>query len=409
MLDHFPSRGLIPLNRLILIVALLLVSSANFVMADERTSARSAPIGPVNEVLLTYVPPVLPGTGWRAEGPARVLTGAEFAIVAGGDVFAEYGLQRVALQRYRQSRARMLMEVFEMRFNSGAFGLYTFHRNSLPAGRHELVAGRYLVSILTEGGTQEIDRQTVDAVAQLFASIKPADLPPLVKHLPDQNKIAGSEKYLVGPAALGGLEGFSDIRSSIDFTGGVEIVTANYQTGNGITRLMMIEYHTPQSALAGYDAAMNRHNARTEEEKGRRILKRVGNYVVEAIVDGDSSLGTAIVNQVKYEQTVYWEGKKLSDIPLAYRPPDPFAIEEMRETATVLVQTFYAIGFMLASSVVVGVFAGWAVFYWRRQRRRRLGMDNLFSDAGETVRLNLDEFLFQPKEPPIKLLGKGDV
>jgi hypothetical protein len=161
--------------------------------------------------------------------------------------------------------------------------------------------------------------------------------------------------------------------------------------------------------LAGYDAAINRHNARTEEEKGRRILKRVGNYIVEAIVDGDSSLAAAIVNQVKYEQTVYWEGKKFSDIPLAYRPPDQYAMEEMSETATVLIQTFYAIGFMLASSVVLGVFAGWAVFYWRRQRRRRLGMDNLFSDAGETVRLNLDEFLFQPKEPPIKLLGKGDV
>ncbi len=388
----------------------LVLSSLTYqVLADERTSARAASIGPINDVLLTYLPPVLPGTSWRADGPSRVLTGLEFAIVAGGDVFAEYGLERVAIQRYRQTRARMLMEVFEMRFSSGAFGLFTFNRDSLAAGRHELIAGRYLVSIVMEGGAQEIDRQAIDAVTQLFASIKLADLPPLVKHLPVQNKIGGSEKYLVGPAALGRLEGFSDIRDSVDFTGGVEVVTASYQTGNGITRLMIIEYHTPQSASVGYESAMSRHNTRSEDEKTRRILKRVGNYIVEAIVDGDSSLAGAIVNQVKYEQTVYWEGKKFSDIPLAYRGPDQYAIEEARETATVLIQTFYAIGFMLASSVVLGVFTGWAVFYWRRLRRRRLGMDDLFSDAGETVRLNLDEFLFQPKERPIKLLGKGDV
>ncbi|MEP7269891.1 MAG: hypothetical protein ABI882_00210, partial [Acidobacteriota bacterium] len=98
-----------------------------------------------------------------------------------------------------------------------------------------------------------------------------------------------------------------------------------------------------------------------------------------------------------------------TSIPFQYRPPDPAAIEEMRDTATVLLRTFYGIGLMIVASIILGVFAGWTVFYWRKQKRRRLGKDDYFSDAGDTIRLNLDDYIFQPNKQPIKLLGKGDV
>jgi len=71
-----------------------------------------------------------------------------------------------------------------------------------------------------------------------------------------------------------------------------------------------------------------------------------------------------------------------------------------------LIRTFYWIGVMLTSAIVLGVVAGGLFFYWKRYRRRKLGLDDLFSDAGGTVRLNLDEYLLTTSEQPIKRIGQ---
>ncbi len=364
---------------------------------------------PAIEVPPVELPVELPGGVWRARGRARILTAEQFAVVHGAEVFLEYGLERVTMRRYGNGSTGMTTEVFEMRFPTGAYGLYTFNRRGLPPHRLEFNAGRYLVSIAMENSASAVDADALGAVQRLFATRSSLDVPPLISHLPLEKRIPESERYLVGRAGLQGIDGFSEFANSVDFTGGVEVATADYQTGDGVSSLIIIEYHTPQSASFGYDAAFNHLKNLPEPEKARRVLKRVGNYVVAAIVAGDLAAARAVVDRVKYEIRIYWEGKKFSSIPIQFRPPDPEALEEFARTANVLLRTFYGIGFMLAGSIVLGVFAGWTVFFWRKRRRRRLGMDDYFSDAGGTLRLNLDAYIFQPSEPSIKLLGKGDM
>ncbi len=397
--DHHFTRGSEPpvSFKLLLLLALFAVS------VPVTALSQQAPLSAAE------LPAVLPGNAYRADGAARVLTADQYAVVHGADVFVEYGLERVTMRRYASGRSTMMVEVFEMRFPTGSYGLLTFNRGSLPVHRREFASGRYLVSIAMEPGGTPVDPLGLRAVEELFASQGLPDIPPLISHLPVDKRVEGSERYLVGPAALTQIQGFADHAGSVDFTGGVEVGVADYQTGNGTTRLVIIEYHTPQSATFGFESATNRLQALSEEEKGRRILKRVGNYVVEALVEGDSALARSIVDQVKYEIKIYWEGRKFTSIPLRYRPADPAAAEELAETANVLLRTFYGIGLMLVGAIILGIFAGWSAFYWRKHRRRRLGMDNYFSDAGDTVRLNLDDYIFQPNEQPIKLLGKGDL
>jgi hypothetical protein len=63
---------------------------------------------------------------------------------------------------------------------------------------------------------------------------------------------------------------------------------------------------------------------------------------------------------------------------------------------------------MLLSAILIGIIAGGSLFYWNRYRRRKLGLDDLFSDAGGTVRLNLDDYLLPPEETPVKQIGNTD-
>lgn len=382
-------------------------------MLAEGDDSSKSPVPISTSTPAIELPNELPGGAWRARGNARVLSADQFAVVDGAEVFLEYGLEHVIARRYLKGSSAVTVEAFEMHFPSGAYGLLATNRRTLPSHRSEFTAGRYLVSVSMDNILVPVSADALAAAKELFSGQSAAEAPPLVSHLPSQNKVEGSERYLVGPEALKRVDGFALLAEHVDFTGGTEIATADYQTGAHLTTLMIIEYHTPQASTFGYDAAFNQLKGMSDVEKQRRVLKRVGNYVVEALVGGDSAgdltAARSIVDSVKYNLVVYWEGKKFSSIPIQFRPPDPAAIEEFNETTKVLLRTFYGIGFMLAGSIILGVFAGWSVFYWRKQRRRKLGMDDYFSDAGETVRLNLDEYIFQPNEQPVKLLGKGDV
>lgn len=401
------ARALFPV--LSIPVILLSLSSRSLLAAEpapatQASSSKDA-LPPVD------LPRELVNSEWKARDNSRILSGEQYGVVQGGEVFLEYGLERVVMRTYQRGTDSMTVEVLEMRFPTGAYGLLSFNRKGLPKHRREFQFGRYVVSLSMQNPSQTVSEECIGAVHALFASRGPSDPPPLVTHLPKLDRIENSERYIVGSEALRRSDGFATFADFVDFVGGVEIAIADYRIAGG-TSLAIVEYHTPQAASFGYDAAFNQLKALPDEEREKRLLKRVGNYVVQANLTsgspGDVGAVRALVDQVKYQMVVYWEGSKFSSIPIQFRPPDPAALEEFRETTKVLLRTFYGIGLLLLSAIVIGVFAGWAVFYWRRQRRRKMGTDEYFSDAGETVRLNLDDYLFQPNEQPIKLIGKGD-
>ena len=354
------------------------------------------------ELLLDHI-----GEHWRAVSPIRNLDANQISALPDADIYSEYGLQRISKRVYAKGKVKATVEIFEMGVISGAYGLFTFQRGHLQPNTHEFYVGRYLVRISNAPPSAVPDQSLVEAIKPNLIG-EAGQFPFLPSHLPEQDKIVGSEKYIVGPTALSNLNNFGVLKSVINFDGGVEVVTADYRNGNEQMSLIIIEYHTPQSASDGYARIQSYFHTLPQQEKDRRILKRIGNYIVEAVNVQDLTSAQNIVGQIKYEAKVYWTGRNMSDIPPEFRPPDPVAIEEAIRTTQVLLRSFYWIGAMLLSAMLLGIVAGGSVFYWNRYRRRKLGLDDMFSDAGGTIRLNLDDYLLSSDEPAIKQIGRGD-
>lgn len=343
---------------------------------------------------------------WRALGPARILNAEVSALSPDADVYAEYELLMQAVRNYTDGKSKLTVEIFETRFASGAYGLFTFSRGNKTPSQQEFHQGRYFVRIANNTGNTSASDSLVEAIK----SIIPADageLPVLPSHLPERSKIVGTERYFVGPVALAKLANFSDLKNVVDFIGGAEAVTADYQNGSGTMSLLIVEYHTPQLATDGHARFQQYFDGLSQTEKDRRLLSRIGNYVVQAVSIQDRAAAESVVGQIKYAPKVYWEGRKMRDIPLESRPPDPAAIAEANETAQVIIRALYWIGVMLLTTIGVGVMTGGTYFYWRRYRRRKLGLDDLFSDAGDRVSLNLGGYLLPDQETTVKRIGKS--
>src|SRR5262245_9434689 len=219
------------------------------------------------------------GQRWRAVSPARVLDGQRLSGLPDADVLGEYGLQRFISRVYTDGRVESSVEVFELNQIPGAYGLFTFNRGQLPPNSREWRQDRYVVRVSSREADADSDRE-------MFEAIKPdliggeGELPPLPLHLPEADKVAESEKYVVGPAALARLKNFSGLKDAISFGAGAEVTTANYRSGGGQMNLIIVEYYAPQSAAEGESRIRDHFNSLPQTEKDRLILKRVGNYVV---------------------------------------------------------------------------------------------------------------------------------
>jgi hypothetical protein len=349
--------------------------------------------------------PDLLGQKWRAAGPARALGGERLSGLPDADARKEYGLQRVISRVYTDGRVESSVEVFELNLIPGAYGLFTFNRGRLPAMSREFLEGRYVVRVSRRDVDAESDRQ-------IFEAIKPnliggeGELPSLPLHLPETDKVAESEKYIVGPAALASLKNFGDVKDAISFGSGAEVTAAAYRSGDGQMNLIIVEYYSPQSAADGEARIRDHFNGLSQNEKDRLLLKRVGNYMVVMSNIQDMPAAENIAGQIKYQKKIYWAGRKFTDIPLEYRPPDPQVTEYINGTVKTMIRSFYWTGIALLSALLLGFAAGFSLFQWKRYRRRKLGLDDAFSDAGGSLRLNLDDYLLPDSQ--IKRIGSGE-
>jgi len=388
------------LGRITSILSIVLFGSF-LLLTSSRTAAQPAD----NSKLL---PPSI-GENWRAVGSEKKLNPDEWAILPNADVYAEYGLQILANRSYTDGERKINLEVFEMKFASGAYGLYTYNQGSFGANRREIYSGRYLFSISTD--KDDLTGANIDQTLIEYLKKLPLDTagehPYLQLHLPEENKIEGSERYLFGPIVLSQLKNFVHLKDQINFMGGTEVVTADYRNGAGRMNLLIIEYHTPQSATEGLAKVTAQSNSLPQEEKDRQIIKRIGNYVVNAVNIQDLNAAQKTVSQIKYTKKLIWEGTKYTDIPLQFRPPDPAAVMEAKRTIYIVVRSLYTVALLMTGTIFMGVIVGTSYFYLRRYRRRKLGLDEIFGDSSIRLNLDLDDYLLDSEDSTIKRLGSG--
>jgi hypothetical protein len=316
--------------------------------------------------------------GWQAAGPAQAFSGVKSKRLAQGEVVLEYGLQSRVSRTYAKGKERLSVELFEMHFPSGAYGFCTFNRAHAAEHQQQLCAGRYVVRLrganLTEADAAELLRDWWPLSNEKVAP------PPLVDHLPKAARVAGSELYLTGAQSLAQAKRFGFLSPAVQFDTGVEAVAALYQPAQQSIGIIIFEFQTPQLASDGYASLESQINAQPDPVRKQTWLKRVGNYAVVATGTAEQAVAEQLTGEIKYTPKVTWAGEKFTSIPLAVRPPDPAALEEVAQTANILLRTFYWIGVMLLFAIFLGAVAGSSFFYWRRSRQLKDGPSVLSFD-----------------------------
>jgi hypothetical protein len=218
--------------------------------------------------------------------------------------------------------------------------------------------------------------QSAQAPPVIIEMVSEDDLTPgVVKALPDYEKVKDKATHIKNTAelkkAFGNDGGVLDL---IDFTGGNEAATADYEAG----KLLIVEFASPKASFE----VDNQIKQRLAESPPNSPVyyRRIGNYNVFIFDGKDEKSANDLLGRIKYEKTVKWLGT------------DPFYQNRaernfVETTLKIFVGTIMSIGLLLGLMLVLGTIVG--IVYFKVSSRRREEMA-AFSDAGGMIRLNLD-------------------
>jgi hypothetical protein len=392
-------------------VLLCLLAAPSFIHAQPPATGNQSIIAVTTErPLAELLPDKLAGV--KATGEIKQFSADNLAELVGDEatVYREYYVTRAASRQYGAFR----VDVFESSHPFGAFGLVTFYGSTTrPPVKTSMGydwRGKYFVRVIPTDGKSHIyffslnskpfDAilfKLVHAVTEKLPEIKPDERPVIMHSLPEASGAWGDPGYYLGPESLN--TAVSGTRDLYAFNGDAEAVVAEYKINKltdannpaakqaarqpatspvELMKLVIVEYHTPQFAYDAINRANEFINSLPEAEQQRVIIKREGNYIVEAVNFTDRSAAQAIVDAVQYPYGVQWLHHP--SIP----SPDPF---RGQKAAQMLLSTFSLLGLLLGSVLVAGCLVGTTMFLKRRKR-----MLAAFSDGGQMLRLELDPF-----------------
>ena len=240
--------------------------------------------------------------------------------------------------------------------------------------------GPHVVKLVPEKPIDATDRDGL--ISELSSKLDngQGDIPVLIKHVPNPGEAQKTAIFLHNFKDLNGLLQ-SGVFSAIDSAQNADAVFTTY----GPSKLLLIEFHTPQAA-ADND---RRIIARIQElwklgQPAPTAYRRVGNYSVFVFDAPDEQTAKRLIDEVKYEQVVQW----LGDNPNIYKEAEKRYINT---TLGVLVAVLKASGYALIACLGLGALIGGLLFSYRRTQQKAV----TFSDAGGMLRLNLDELTAQ--------------
>lgn len=415
-------KHLIHCLRLAIILSLLLVPLA--VRGQQPSASPSqvtavATARPLSELLPDRL------AGLRATSEVHLVAGDQLGeIVADNtNAYQEYRVSAAASREY----AGIRVDVFHTRNQFAAFGLFTYNcgtSGAKPAAEDigwggALVNGAVLFwkdgyfgrlnpTHSGRGGTAYAVALARAVANGIVPRAEAATRPALLESLPPSQMIAGSEQYFLGPESLGAYANRG--KEMFEFHGDAEAVLAEYNQSpapgslsqalaTGATRyeadsargtsttkppaqqplrLFIVEYHTPQFATDGMVRLNSFVEALPEQERDRIIFQREGNYIIGAVNVWDREAAQGLISSIKYPYTVKWLRNPL------WPTNDPFRMEK---TAQMLLSTFGLLGLILLTVLTIGSAFGATIFLKRRKRQQEI-----FSDAGGMLRLDIDRF-----------------
>ena len=204
-----------------------------------------------------------------------------------------------------------------------------------------------------------------------------ADIPALIKHLPEPNEAQKNAVFLNSFADLKQLPFQHAVFDAVQSGGNADAVLATY----GPTKVLILEFNTPQLATENDQRII----ARIQElwklgQPAPTGYRRVGNYSVLVFDAPDEQTAKQLIDQVKYEQVVQWLGENPNILKEAEK-------RYVNTTLGVLIAVLKASGYAAVLCLGVGGLIGGLLFSYRRSQQKAVA----YSDAGGMLRLNLDE------------------
>ncbi|MET0623020.1 MAG: DUF6599 family protein [Pyrinomonadaceae bacterium] len=266
---------------------------------------------------------------------------------------------------------------------------------SVSTPKEILFARGRTFAAVSDVGQGAADPQALNDFARAFAATLEggeSGLPVLVAHLPDWEKTYDRAAYAVTLPALQTAAGRRPVLDAVALEGGAEAVAANY----GEALLVVVEFTTPQHAFDA-DAAVNQRIAELKAA-GQPVpssYKRVGNYAV-FVFDAPDAAAEKLAAGVKWEKDVRWLGHN----PYA----EEIAVRAYTSTmGVVILTTLITTGVAILLCLGVGGLIGGAVFLRRRARQAE---QEVYSDAGGMVRLNIEDL--NTPSPSAKMLKPAE-
>ncbi len=235
-------------------------------------------------------------------------------------IFLEYGVSALTAQDFKHQGKSFTLEFYEMLDSVASFGVFTFFRDPDSHPLHGLgneaeegVLGitfqqnRYFIRLLSNEPSLGI-RSSLQDVAHLISKALPVSFSPpmVISKLPEENRVARSEVFMMGHEALAH---FLPMRSKDPFglDIGCEAAMAKYQFQGDSAKVLLIHYPNQQLAKKYLENGYQEHAA--EKPDQAVFFKRDGPLVVLVIESSSPELATVLLDKVNYVSTVSFDPK----------------------------------------------------------------------------------------------------
>lgn len=318
------------------------------------------------KLLAVLLLPVLAGAAILPDaiGPFH-RTSTSQPTISASELWDEYGLHDYESGAYQNGSAKMTVTAYQLQDATGAMAAFDWLRpKEARASRVAdfaaetpnellLVRGNYLMDFQ---GYKPTLRELDDLVGKLN-NLDTSRFPTLPGHLPGQDLIPNSERYIEGPIALAQFD--NGIPPSVAaFRYSAEAILGQYRSAKGDITLAIFEYPTPQIAM---------DRVKDFENIPGAMAKRAGPLVAVTVKPPDADLAERLLAQVQYR----------ADITMQEHIPT-----KRDNIGNLVINAFILTGILLVFCVV----AGFAVGGLRLLRRR--GKDN--PDGDVMIRLHLE-------------------
>ena len=290
----------------------------------------------------------------RSFRPITASTAAQFSN-NDAPVVLEYGLVSGEHREYANRDQTLSVNLWRMKDASGGFGLYTFYRDIGTASMDQ--PDRIAVwpdRLLVQHGPFVLDARgaklTVADAKLLLAKLRLQKddtlVPELPTFLPQDNLVAQSPKFVMGPVALDRLnrdKAKALPAASIGFSEGAEAAIAEYRLSGGKVHFLLVSYATPQLAAKKLRAFQQLPAIAAAKDGDGIYVSRKGSLVAFVLDAPSAAVADGLLHSIHYQSEITWN---------QYVPTRRDNIGDL------VLSVFLLAGFILLFSLVAGLSFG---------------------------------------------------